>query len=64
MTEHVKKFLYNVDHGRSVMEAAKLIKEYCANKECEDCIFYGQRECRISFESPFGGTVPPEDWEV
>lgn len=43
---------------------ARELKEYCANKECESCVFYSQKECEISPVNPCGGTVPPEDWEV
>lgn len=52
-----------------MMLCAKELKEYCTNRECEGCIFYGQiysvgEECKISIKNHFGGTVPPEDWEV
>ena len=60
---------YQDPETKAMIAAAQLIKEYCANRDCEECIFYGQiyggdKECKISIKNHFSGTVPPEDWEV
>lgn len=52
-----------------ILSCAQELKEYCNNRECEKCVFYAQiysvnKECKIALVNPFGGTVPPEDWEV
>ncbi len=63
MTKEQRAGMKDLIDTRAV-QSAIYIKNYCTNLNCEDCIFYSQRECKISFENPFGGPVPPEDWEV
>lgn len=63
MTEEQRAAMKDLIDSRAV-QSAIYIKNYCTNLTCETCIFYSQEECKISLENPFGGTVPPEQWEV
>lgn len=67
MTEQEEKELLEwmqANRKEYLMLCARELKEYCTNRECGNCIFYSQKECKISLVNPFGSTVPPEDWEV
>lgn len=68
MTEEQRAAMKDLIDSRAV-QSAIYIKNYCTNLNCEDCIFYAQiysvnKECKLSLENPYGGVVPPEDWEV